>query len=151
LDLPILTGVPPAEAVRIRYAEAASFDRFRDALRVAMNERICSEEDPSSVDGIAAQIIGDVIGPSLNEIADSIEKSANLFGRSAGVSVAAGTVMTVAGLILQTPLLFPAGIAMWGIGSLPAVRKYFEDSRDVQLKDMYFLWSREIQARRRRR
>lgn len=149
LDLPILTDVPPKDAMKIRAAEGGSFDRFRDALRAGMNDAVAASGDsPSS--GVAADIINDVIGPSLREVDDAMVKSQNLLNKKVATSVGLGTVLTIAGLAFNAPLLLPAGIAIFGGTTLQAVHKYFEESRDIQLKDMYFLWSREVQARYRK-
>lgn len=149
LDLPILTDISPKEAMTIRRHEAGSFERFRFALRVAMKQAIASGVD-SSASGVTADIINDVIGPSLSDIDDTMARARNLLNKKAVTSVGLGTVLTLAGLILNAPLLLPAGIALFGATTLQTGHKYFEESRDVQLKDMYFLWSREIQARRRK-
>ena len=149
LDLPILTGVPPHEAMKIRKNEAASFERFKLAIRTAIRERT----DPAgnvTTDDVAAQIIGDVITPSLNEIGDILDKSRSVLNRKVGSTVALGSVLTITGLVFHLPLLLPAGLALWGGGTVPPTHKYFEESKDVQLKDMYFLWSREVEARRRK-
>jgi hypothetical protein len=149
LDLPILTDVAPRDAMKIRGAEAGSFDRFRDALRAGMNEAITSAAD-SSASGVAADIINDVIGPSLNEIDDAMVRCQSLLNKKSLTSVGLGTVLTVAGLAFSAPLLLPAGIALFGGTTLQAAHKYYEESRDIRLKDMYFLWSREVEARRRK-
>ncbi len=159
LDLPILTDVTPRDAMKIRDAEAGSFDRFRDALKTAMNEAIASaaarpgpvlrRPDDSSASGVAADIINDVIGPSLNEIDDAMVRCQSVLNKKALTSVGVASIFTLAGLAFAAPLLLPAGIALFG-GPTLAAHKYFEESRDIQLKDMYFLWSREIQARRRK-
>jgi hypothetical protein len=160
LDLPILTGLTPRDAMKIRDAEAGSFDRFRDALKAAINEAVAAaaarpgqvsrRAGDSSASGVAADIINDVIGPSLNEIDDAMARAQIVLNKKALTSVGVGSVFTIAGLVFGgAPLLLPAGIALLGAPTL-AAHKYFEESRDIQLKDMYFLWSREIQARRRK-
>jgi hypothetical protein len=150
LDLPILTGVSPKEAMCIREHEAASFDRFRNSLRDAITSRIERSHHESS-DDIAADIIGDIIGPSLSEIGDILDKANNVLAKKVGTAVTIGSILTFAGLLANIPLLLPAGIALWGGGAVPPMQKYFEEKRDVQLKDMYFLWSREVQARGEKR
>ncbi len=80
-----------------------------------------------------------------------MEKSKNLLNKKAALSIASGSILTVAGLIFSAPLLLPAGIALWGGGTLQSGQKHLEEKRDIQLKDMYFLWSREVQARRKNR
>lgn len=149
LDLPILTNVPPREAMAIRVTEAASFERFRHALRQAIQQVIdTSVDDSPGAEGIAAQIIEDVIGPSLTEIDQAMQKARGLLASKAATSITSGTVLTVAGLMFSAPLLLPAGIALWGTTTLTSVHKYLEEKRDIQLNDMYFLWSREVQARK---
>lgn len=151
IDLPILTGIPPKEALAIRNSEMGSFERFRSALSRAISESISSADPDANAFGVAADIINDVIAPSLNEIDDAMEKSKSLLNKKAALSIASGSILTVAGLIFSAPLLLPAGIALWGGGTLQSGQKHLEEKRDIQLKDMYFLWSREVQARRKNR
>ena len=150
MELPGLIGATAKDIVRVRKAEAESFLRFRDALRKAMKERAANtSETGKTAQEIADEIVDDLIRPQLNDIEQRLNKIRSSMFRKTAANVAVGTSMVLAGHLLETPLLLPAGIAA-AAGSLLHYNKRVEERQEIELKDMYFLWSREAEARNKR-
>lgn len=127
--------------MKIRREHKLSFDIFRQSLRTAIKERLqnASNED---VHSLAADVRGDVIDPALNEIERRLSAAAQVFGKKAAVSVTLGSLATTCGLLYfpGDPISAVLGVAAAVGGVLNAAYKHIEDTRDVSLADMYFLW-----------
>jgi len=137
LSIPQLANIPAGTAIAIRRDEPESFNRFKAALRAAIQERIDGQErDPAR---IARQIESDYIAPALNDITQRLIKARAVRRSKVEANAVAGIGMLVAGALFQLPLLLPAGLATWSGGVLHHT-KYVEEMRDIQLSDMYFLW-----------
>jgi hypothetical protein len=141
LALPVLDGVPAAELIKVRRDEALSFERFRQSLGTAIQERLNDAQDSSSVE-IATSVVDEVVNPALNDIQQRLGLAQELLAKRSALSLTVGTVTTTIGLIAGMPLLLPAGIA-WASLAGQQYLKYLEEKRDIELSDMYFLWRQE--------
>jgi hypothetical protein len=139
LNLPVLDGVSIETLLALRQDESPYFERFRAALRRAIREKIDSGK-ARSPDKIAEEIKKDVIQPALSEIEIKLRLSLKslVFKGMSGVGLS--SVMTIAGVCLNHPLLTAAGLAPALVTTINATQKYIEERRDVKLSDMYFLW-----------
>jgi hypothetical protein len=146
LQLPVLEEVPVSEIVRIRNDELESFYNLRNALTLAIQERISSGFDSNE---IAESIAQDVIAPELARIAARLSVAQRTLSRKSTASVGLGTLVTVVGLLVGVPIVAGAGLAAIGT-SLPAIHKYFDDKGAVELSDMYFLWKLQEAAQTHR-
>jgi hypothetical protein len=145
LALPVLEGVPAAELIRVRQAEALSFERFRQSLRLAIQDRLTnSQATPAQ---LATEIVDDVVNPALYDIQQRLSAAQDVLVRKSAVSIGVGAISTTIGLIAGMPLLLPAGVA-WALLPGQHYMKYLEEKRDIELSDMYFLWRQEHYAYR---
>jgi hypothetical protein len=97
---------------------------------------------------VSAEIVDDVINPSLNDIQQRLGAAQETLIKKSAVSIGVGVISTTVGLITGMPLLFPAGVA-WSLLPGQHYMKYIEEKRDIELSDMYFLWRQERNAARR--
>lgn len=137
LELPIIRGERFSDVVALRESQYESFERFRDTLRQAIQARFNAGE--TDVCDIAREIERDIIAPGLNEIAQKVRTAQGSLGNKVSLSFGAGSFAITIGLLNHIPLLAGTGLAVaataaqhWG--------KYFDDRREVQLHDLYFLW-----------
>ncbi|MEV6276252.1 hypothetical protein [Nocardia sp. NPDC051832] len=140
IGLPVLYGVSAADLLKIRQDEADSFERFRKALRTAINEAI---DDPDRFVGssaAAAVIVDETIVPALHDIDQRLSVAGKAMVKKSGANVTVGVALAIVGLISGIPLLLPAGIAL-GTG-VPGVHmaRYLDQKGEIELSDMYFLW-----------
>lgn len=138
LDLPILKGVDLETLIKVREAEGASFEAFRNSLRLAIRERL---RTASSIDAgaIALEIESDVIAPALADIERKLVAARKVLVKKAVTGVGIGAATTTCGLLTGNPLLVTTGVGA-AMTSLAAANKYFEEQRDIALSDMYFVW-----------
>lgn len=139
LRIPVLEGAPIRELLAIREHEAASFRRFRDAVRLALKELTAQRDEGTGAAAIAQQVVADVIQPALHDIERKLEVAKKVLGRKTAVSAGVGSAMVLTGFVATMPLLVPAGIAA-GLTSLAHYNSHVDNKRDVELSDMYFLW-----------
>jgi hypothetical protein len=147
LQLPILDGVPAERLIAIRNDEREHFERFKQALQLAMRERLKTRGSERSAD-LAKEIRTDVIEPELRRIHDRLAIAGDIAQKKVGVGVGLGIVSTVCGLFLGLPMPMAgfAGVATILGTTGPAVSKLFEDKAEIQLSDMYFVWRASGQA-----
>ncbi|QUF02546.1 hypothetical protein KCV87_24160 [Actinosynnema pretiosum subsp. pretiosum] len=138
LKLPFLTGLSASDFTRLRSEHWDDFLKFRAALTAAIRETL-KDEKTGSPDRIAAQIQRDFIEPALAEIARKVRSNtrSTVFKSIAGVTV--GSAVAAFGALTAMPLLITAGVTA---AATPLVQayKYFDEKRDIELSDMYFLW-----------
>lgn len=139
LDLPVLKDVSPKVLLKVRNNEQLYFEKFRQSLRLAIKERI-KNSSSGRAERIAEEIRMDIINPSLNDIAVRLKAARRAMERKVGLSVILGSLATTCGILTANPVLAGIGVTAVTGGSLTASQKYIEESRDVSLSDMYFLW-----------
>jgi hypothetical protein len=146
LDLPVSLGISVKEIVKLRKTEMPTFQRFQDALRIAVAERVKTSAS-SSAKELAQEIKRDVINPELRRIRDLLATSRTQSAKSASIGLGLGVTAASIGLI--TPLsLNPIGTGLVVGGAvtmgMSSVKKSIDDhlavKREVALSDMYFLW-----------
>jgi hypothetical protein len=81
LEFPFLNGIGAKEMVKLREHEGASFERFRNAIRKAILERLRAAASGDDSTGIAAEIIDDVIHPALLEIEMKLRSAIGMLTR----------------------------------------------------------------------
>jgi hypothetical protein len=145
MDLPILKGVDPEILLKIRSDERDKFDAFRYSLRTAIKERL-RESNATDPKEIAQEIRRDVIDPALNKIERTLNGARSALLRKGAVSVGVGALATTCGLLTANPLLIGSGLGT-AMLTVPDVKKYIEEARDVSLSDMYFLWRAQKHAK----
>jgi hypothetical protein len=144
LELPILEQVPIKDLIEIRNGESEAFTAFRNALREAATERVkLATAETASV--IAEQIRLDVIQPSLDNIRLHLAKAQGSLAKKIGVGIFLGALATGCGLLLGPVGLVPALAISAGIGTTvtatgTAAAKYLDETTDLSLEAMYFLW-----------
>jgi hypothetical protein len=146
LDLPFLDGLATGDIIKLREDEQAHFLAFRSALTVAIKEQV-EKFDSASPQEVARSVTRQYIEPALANIERRLKANSRALAGKAGTSVALSLAGTSVGLVGSLPLIVAAGVAAIGT-ALPHVHKYFEERRDVQLADMYFLWKlKSLQGR----
>lgn len=142
LNLPVLSELPVRDVIRLRADETEYFLKFRDALEVAIRERLAAGE---SARDAASKIEKEIIEPALNDIAARLRSAERAVDRKIGAAIGFGAVAATVGVIGGAPLVVGAGVAAMGT-SVSAAQKYFDDKGSVELADMYFLWRLETLA-----
>ena len=68
--------------------------------------------------------------------------------KKAGLSLTIGALTTIYGLLTANPFLVAAGAAP-GVGyTISAGQKFLEETRDIALSDMYFLWQAQEHSKK---
>lgn len=137
--LPVLQGVQPEVLLKLRQDEQPYFERFRQSLRLAIKERL-DHRGSGDATKIADEIRRDLLNPALNDIELRLETAKATLTKKIGVSVTLGALVTSCGLLTANPFLVAAG-ATPAVGyTIAAGQKFIEETRDIALSDMYFLW-----------
>ncbi|HWZ96990.1 MAG TPA: hypothetical protein VN025_04445 [Candidatus Dormibacteraeota bacterium] len=141
LDLPILNGLSPKQLIKLRQEEQESFVNFRNSLKKAVADRLktSSETNPHE---LAEEIRQDVIEPSLFAIRQRLEVSKKALAKKSGVSMFLGAIGATCGLLagLGPAGALAAGTAICLAGTSNAASKSLEESHQIELDGMYFLW-----------
>lgn len=116
LTLPIVQSLPIKEILSLREHEAAKFHAFRNAIRVAITERLKALPNADAYQ-VAESVYEDVIEPALVALDRKVNKAANLFGKSLLTTVAVGSVVATVGLLAFAPIVAP-GIVIAAGGTL---------------------------------
>lgn len=139
MDLPVLSGISPANLIKLRRDEHLSFERFRDALRVAIQERIRIAGDPDAAK-IAKEIRSDVIEPALRNIEQRLRAAKTALGDKINTALIVAALPTICGIYTSTLLLAAAGLPLATGSVLTATQKYFDQKAALKSENMYFLW-----------
>ena len=148
LELPFLEGVPIDELLKVRADEEEAFQRFRDALRLAIKERL-RNQGAAGGEGIAAEIRDDLIEPELRTIRTRLTSAKTALAKQVGVSVVVGGLLTTCGLLIgwsadsMVQAVAPAisaGVGAAAKGAEGRVQWKIASDRDVEMSDMFFLW-----------
>ncbi len=145
LRLPVLANVSAREILRLKNDNWPEFERFRSALRVAIGEQI-DRAGTRSPEEIARAVLQEYINPELADIERHLATAKKGLARKIGAGVALGGATVTAGAIATVPLIVATGVAAVAT-SLPQVYKYFEDKREIEMSDLYFLWKARIRER----
>jgi len=141
LDLPVLNGIAPEVLIEIRKNEKEHFTRFRNRLRLAIQERIKTAESPNAQE-LALEIRRDLIDTELTSIRDRLSASERTMVKKSAVGVFLGALATTCGLISGLPasVAVSAGVAATLGMTQAATSKYLEEEGNISLSDMYFAW-----------
>lgn len=145
LRLPILANVSAAEILKLKDDNWPEFERFRSALRVAIREQI-DKAGTASPEEIARSVLQEYVNPELAGIERRLATARKGLARKVGAGVTLGGATVTAGAMATIPLVLATGVAALAT-SLPQIYKYFEDKREVELSDLYFLWRARIREK----
>jgi hypothetical protein len=146
LRLPVLRNVSAKEILRLKHDNWPEFERFRSALRVAIKEQI-DRAGTKSPEEIARAVLEEYVNPELADIERHLATARKGLALKIGAGVTLGGATVAAGAIATVPLVMATGVAAIAT-SLPQVYKHFEDRRDVEMSDLYFLWKARIKETR---
>lgn len=139
LELPVIDGIAIRDLLMLREDEKPFFDKFRAALRKAIEAQI-QQNASAAPQAVARSVIREYIEPTLADIDTRLKVNQKKLSRKIGASLAVGAAVTSAGLIGALPLLVDTGVVAMA-ASLPHIYQYFEDyGEKVELNDLYFLW-----------
>jgi hypothetical protein len=138
LRLPVVEGLDARDLMALRNDEQDAFDIFRSSLRSAISERVRASPTSDSVK-LAREVQLDVIEPALATIERRLDAAGRLLNKKNGVNVGLAGLSTVCGLVGMPEVAAGVLLAAGGSGVTSGF-KYFEDTRDVSLDGMYFLW-----------
>jgi hypothetical protein len=141
LRLPILSGLKPWDLIDIRREEGQYFANFRDSLLQAIKERLkLSEYD--SANEVAEEIRLDLIEPQLNQISLRLKAAQNTLSKKSAIGLVLGSLGTTCGILAGlAPEAAVAGGTTMALGCTgAATAKYLDDTKDISLNDMFFLW-----------
>lgn len=147
LELPILKGISPENLLKIRRDEHLHFEKFRQSLRLAIRERL-ENASGEKADEIADEIRRDVINPSLSDIELRLKAAKKAVAKKAGLGLTLGALVTTCGLLTLNPVIMGIGITTAVGGAVPAGHKFIEETRDIELSDMYFLWQAQKHSKK---
>ncbi len=141
LELPVLNGLRAETLIAIRRDEQEYFARFRDCLRLAIQERVRNASSHNSIT-IAKEIKWDLIQPQLNRINERLAESEKALNKKSAVGVFLGALTTTCGLLIGMPPVpaLSAGTAVTVAVTATAAAKHIDERHDVSLSEMYFLW-----------
>jgi hypothetical protein len=150
LELPILRGLDAKTLVRLRRDEQPHFEKFRAALRKAINDR--TKVSPGSrSEAIAEEIRNDVIEPSLATLRTRLKAARAALVKKSAVDLSLAALPVVFGLYAGNPILaaFSALASPYAIKHLTeASSKYIDERKEITMSDTYFLF--QAAARRRK-
>ncbi|MGW5416840.1 hypothetical protein [Actinomadura geliboluensis] len=136
LHLPVLEGLPVGDIIQLREDEHEHFSAFQTALTAAMKERL---KEGGSAEKTADAVYREVIEPALSDIRRRLGATEKSLSRKVGLGLLVGSAVTTVGSIESVPIVIGAGLAAAATG-IAAAHKYFDDKKDIELSDMYFLW-----------
>ncbi|MDP9867075.1 MULTISPECIES: hypothetical protein [Streptosporangium] len=139
LQLPFIEGMAVRDIISLREDEQAHFVAFRKALRTAIQEQIKQLESASPQE-VARSVVREYVEPALADIQRRLKANTRVLSLKAGSSAVLSLTGTSVGLLGSLPLIIAGGVAAAGT-ALPHFHKYFEEKREIELSDMYFLWS----------
>lgn len=145
MNLPVLSGISPANLIKLRHDERLSFERFRDALRVAIQERIRVAGDQDAAK-IAKDIRSDVIEPALRNIEQRLQAAKTALGNKINTALIVAALPTICGIYTSTLLLAASGLRLATGSVLTATQKYFDEKAALKSENMYFLWQAQGHA-----
>ncbi len=141
LNLPVLDGLQPWDLIAIRRDEQEYFNRFRDSLTKTIKERLKVDPDSGPLK-LADELREDLIEPRLRDLSARLSAAQRLMTKKSSVGLFLGAVSTTCGILSgldpHLACMGGTGVAIACAGT--ATAKFLDESRDVQMDDMYFLW-----------
>lgn len=140
LNLPTLSNLTAQEIFRLRQEQQPYFDKFRQALRVAIRSQI-EQAGSASPQAIAQRVSSETVIPALADIETRLRANRRSFSSSLTVDGLLTTVAATVGLLGTVPLSIGGAVAAaGGVAGLTYWNSYCKDRSEVELSDMYFLW-----------
>lgn len=139
LSLPVLEGISIKQLIDIRREEKAHFDRFRYNLRLAIRERlkINQEGDPTK---LAHEIQTDLVEPELAKITVRLNAARTVLAKKSVSNLVVAGFATIVGSYFGLPVV---GLALGAALSVGPLHSYFDQVKDIENSDMFFLWKAE--------
>jgi hypothetical protein len=145
LRLPVVEGVDVRRLLELRDAEGEYFERFRQALRLAAEERLKAGETDSRA--VADEIQREVIEPAITDINVRLRAASDTMRAKTRLTTSLSAMLTACGVYFKEPSLIGAGMVAGG-ASVQAQMKREDDVGQVRLSDMFFLWQAESHRHR---
>lgn len=138
LSLPVLSGLPPSDIVKLRQDEHDAFESFRSAITKAMQEQISrsDDEDPKRV---AHDVVDEYVRPELATIERRFRSARQAMSSKSAVSLIVGSMATTVGVTSAVPLITTTGVAA-AATVIKHLSDYIDRRSEIKLNDMYFLW-----------
>jgi len=145
LSLPVLQYASPRDIMQLRQEERTSFEAFQLALRSAIRQQVAMAVDGRTSRDIARVVSEGFIKPALSDIERSIRAATRTMLRKSGVrAIVAATTEVTTGLLTGYASAVAAGIGLaLGASTLQPLDNYIDARKEIELKDMYFLWKAE--------
>jgi hypothetical protein len=144
ITLPLLQNVPVHELLALRRDEADHFERLRIALRRAIQRKLDSGERDR--EAVARAIRTDIIEPELNHIRSELGAAKRLLQKRAARDAIIGGAITTFGFVFGMGAASLLGLLAPAALSGRTVDDYWGSQRDVEMKDLYFLWKADDRA-----
>jgi hypothetical protein len=147
MRLPMLGGVAAQELLKIREHNWPYFERYRDAVRTAIEEQQ-ERAGSESPEKIAAAVVEKYVRPELADIERRLRIVKGSLAKKLGAAAfITGTAATV-GAVPGVPLIVAAGIAVVGAAStsaaIPQIFSYVDERDKVKYSNWYFLWKAHV-------
>jgi len=145
MDLPVLSGISPKALLKLRRDESLSFERFRHAMRTAIQERlrVAGHQDAAK---IANDIRSDIIEPALRNIDQRLRAAKSALGAKISTALIVAALPTICGIYTSTLILAAAGLPLATGSVLTAAQKYIDEKAALKSENMYFLWQAQGHA-----
>lgn len=138
LQIPFIEGLRAYDFLKLREESWEEFARFRASLTVAIKESVEKAGD-ASPDEIATKVRRDFIEPAIADIVRKLKANRKLTIIKSAAGLSVGAAVAAVGSLTAMPLLLAAGVTA-AATPLAQVYKHFDDKRDIELSDCYFLW-----------
>lgn len=145
ISLPFLRDIPIPELLRVREEQHESFERFRKALSDAIREKARADKGPTPLVA-AREIERDLIRPAISDIDQRIKAAKGRLNKKSLINMGVGVLAMSIGHLANMPFLLPVGVAAALSPGVSHYPKYVEEKADINLSEMYYLWSLENRA-----
>jgi hypothetical protein len=139
LELPFLSDVPIETLLEVRRDQGEYFHKFRNALSIAVKERMRTRELANSTE-IAKDIQEDIIERELRQIKTQLTAAKSSLMKKAAVNVVLGALLTTCGYVAGMGPASLLGFTAPGILSASPFADFIDKNADIRLNDMFFLW-----------
>lgn len=147
IPFPFLQNLPTKELIALMKDERAHYIRFRTSIRAAIRDHLEGVSNGSKPEDVANSVFEETIRPSLAELQVKMKAAKDAITRKAGTELVAGAATTTVGVIAGMPLLAASGVAAVGDAVRNALA-YFDQKKNLEQDDLYFLWQAEEVARK---
>ncbi|UMP01873.1 hypothetical protein [Amycolatopsis sp. EV170708-02-1] len=138
ISIPILKDIGITDLLQLKRELPEEFSSFRNSLAGAIREAIERTGSKAPAE-IATQVEKNYLSPAFSDLLKSSKSSARSLYRKIGTGLTLGVTSAAFGALFSMPLVVAAGVAA-AATPLPQLYKFFDEKRDFEMSDMYFLW-----------